>query len=305
MADRASQHGYRAGQVPVGQLTQGLALPAGCELLAEQVAQIDSKDMAEAVWLALARRLQHWLAQPEVHGVVVTHGTDTLEETAFFLHAVLQAGKPVVLTGAMKPASDAEPDGPGNLRDAIAVACMPGAQGVLVVFAGRVLAGSEVRKVHPKRIDAFEAGDAGCLARGRAGDWEILRGWPMAGADHVPGALEALQARLEQGGRLPWVAWLSSHAGATGREVRALLAAGVEGLVVAGTGNATLHREMEHALDEARAAGVQVSIGSRCPLGDADPFDRGDRKPALTPAQARIALQLSLLSSTAPAARAA
>src|SRR4051794_9743617 len=104
--------GYTAGQVGVADLLGGIEPPAGVTLVAEQVAQLDSKDMSFEVWQKLAQRCAHWLARPDVAGIVITHGTDTLEETAFFLHSVLAATKPVVLTCAMRPATALAPDGP-------------------------------------------------------------------------------------------------------------------------------------------------------------------------------------------------
>ncbi|WPB58218.1 asparaginase [Xylophilus sp. GOD-11R] len=301
MSDESALRGYRAAGLSVASLAESIVVPAGVELVTEQVAQVDSKDMEESVWLALAQRLRFWLAQDDVTGIVVTHGTDTLEETAFFLHLALDPAKPVVLVGAMRPATDASPDGPGNLRDAIAVAAHAGARGVLAVFGGRVLAGHEVRKVHPTRIDAFEAGDAGCVARLTDEGLQQDRDWPRAGAACVSRSIDALAERLGGGGRMPWVAWVVSHAGSQGREVRALLAAGVEGLVVGGTGNAMVHRELEAALEEARRQGVPVAIGSRCSLGDAESADAAEPGSALQPAKARIAMQLALL--TRPASR--
>ena len=158
--------GYTAAQVGVAQLL--LAIPAlaqmPCVLVSEQVAQIDSKDMSHAVWQALAERASHFLAQPDVQGIVITHGTDTLEETAYFLHAVLPApllaAKPVVLTCAMRPASAMVPDGPQNLLDACAVALTPGAAGVVAVCAGSVHGAVDVQKQHTYRVDAFSSGDS-------------------------------------------------------------------------------------------------------------------------------------------------
>src|SRR4051794_34617606 len=109
--------GYRAAQVGVEDLLQGVPAASGLQLHAEQVAQVDSKDMDFTVWRSLALRCEHWLAQADVAGIVVTHGTDTMEETAFFLQSVLATDKPVVLTGAMRPATSAAPDGPQNLAD--------------------------------------------------------------------------------------------------------------------------------------------------------------------------------------------
>src|SRR5690348_2476270 len=101
---------YKAGEVSVADLLAGVAVPQGVDVQAEQVAQIDSKDMDFAVWCRLAERCAHWLAQDDVAGLVVTHGTDTMEETAFLLQSVLAPRKPVVLTGAMRPATAAAPD---------------------------------------------------------------------------------------------------------------------------------------------------------------------------------------------------
>ena len=297
VGDASAPRGYRSGEVSVDALVAGAGLPDGLEVLTEQVAQADSKDMDEGLWLQLVLRVSHWAAQEDVAGVVVTHGTDTLEETAYFLAATLAPAKPVVLTGSMYPSTHATPDGPGNLRDALRVAAHDDMRGVLVMFAGRLFSGSEVRKVHPLRPDAFEAGDAGALARFENGDLVQYRHWPVCDAAYQPEALAALQALIAQRKPLPWVAWITSHAGATGAEVQALVAAGVKGLVVGGTGNASLHHRLEEALAEAKAAGVPVEIGSRCSLGDAGSVLPGSTEAALPPAKARIAMQLRLIAS--------
>lgn len=297
VGDACAPRGYRSGEVSVEALVADAGLPAGFEVLTEQVAQIDSKDMDEGLWLRLASRVAHWVAQDDVAGVVVTHGTDSLEETAYFLAATLAPSKPVVLTGAMHPSTHATPDGPGNLRDALVVAANAGMQGVLVMFAGRLFAGSEVRKVHPLRLDAFEAGDAGALAALTEAGLVQYRDWQASDAAYQANALAALEAWIDGGIPLPWVAWVTSHAGSTGAEVRALVAAGVKGIVVGGTGNASLHHRLEAALAEARAAGVSVEIGSRCSLGDAESVIPDSAEAALPPAKARIAMQLRLIAS--------
>ena len=118
------------------------------------------------------------LARPEVAAIIVTHGTDTLEETAYFLQRVLAPAKPVVLTAAMRPATSRLADGPQNLADAVAVATAPGARGVVVVVAGTVHSALDVRKVHPYRLDAFGSGDAGPIARVEEGRLRSFRPWP-------------------------------------------------------------------------------------------------------------------------------
>lgn len=282
--------GYQAAQVGVDDLLQGLPLAPGVRLLAEQVAQIDSKDLDFATWAALAQRCAHWLALDDVAGVVVTHGTDTMEETAFFLQSVLAPRKPVVLTGAMRPATALAPDGPQNLVDAVTVAAAPGASGVTVVFAGTVHGALDVAKVHSLRLDAFASGDAGPVARVEEGRLRMLRAWP-AGAP----LLEV--ARLRPPQHWPRVEIVMNHAGADGGIVRALLAHGVDGLVAAGTGNGTLHHRLEDALLQAQAQGVAVRRASRCVQGRVIPTPR-DRLPhaeGLSPVKARVALLLELM----------
>jgi L-asparaginase len=281
--------GYRAGEVGVGDLLAGLSIEAGITLHPEQVAQIDSKDMDFAVWHALAQRCAHWLAQPDVAGTVITHGTDTMEETAFFLQSVLAPVKPVVLTGAMRPASSIAPDGPQNLADAIAVASSQDARGVCVVFAGRVHGPHDVQKVHPYRLDAFSSGDAGPLAVVEEGAVRSFRAWPTGTAMDKPADLPepAHWARVEI---------VLSHAGASGAAVEALVRQGVAGLVVAATGNGTVHYALEEALRAAQQRGVQVRRASRCIEGRVLPHSPGSIPVTdLSPVKARIALMLELM----------
>lgn len=296
LAPRAGDSlGYQAAQVGVAQLLAGHSAPGGTELLVEQVAQLDSKDMDTAVWHALAHRCAAWLGRDDVQGVVVAHGTDTLEETAYFLHAVLAPAKPLVLTCAMRPANAAMPDGPQNLRDALAVAAAAGVQGVVAVCAGSVHAAADVRKVHNYRLDAFNSGDAGPLAYVEAGALRQLRGWPHA--VRAPGLLDRLPAGDEAGGAWPRVEIVVSHAGAGGAMVDALVQGGVRGLVVAATGNGSVHRVLEQALLRAQSAGVRVVRASRCDQGRVIGAE-GDALPdagALSPVKARIQLQLDLL----------
>ena len=292
--------GYTAAQVGIGQLVA--ALPAlangGCELLSEQVAQVDSKDMDFGIWRALAQRVAHWLAQEEVQGIVITHGTDTLEETAFFLQALLEPPKPVVLTCAMRPATALAPDGPQNMLDAVAVASHAGARGVVAVCAGVVHSAFDVQKVHTYRLDAFSSGDAGPLGYVEEGRLRLLRNWPSAQAGQAQAAIKIVASGA--GDRSwPRVEIVMNYAGADGRAVRALVADGVQGLVVAGTGNGTLHHALEAALLAAQAGGVRVVRATRCLDGRVLP-KAGDvlaDSQGLSPVKARVALLLALLAS--------
>jgi L-asparaginase len=308
--------GYTAAQVSVAQLlhaTPELSTLAR-SLQTEQIAQVDSKDMSFAVWQRLALRCAHWLAQDDVRGAVITHGTDTLEETAYFLHAVLPpallARKPVVLTCAMRPASSRCADGPQNLQDALALAQDPHANGVLAVCAGRIHSALQVQKVHPYRLDAFDSGEAGAqgvMEEGRV-RWLNTAVHQMGDADAAAvrtGAGGTLLERLAGAEGLPRVEIITSHAGASACMVDALLAYEaatqdrLRGLVVAATGNGSLHQELERALLRAQASGVAVVRATRCAYGRVLPRP-GDPIPdscGLSPVKARIALQLQLLGT--------
>ena len=276
-SDAAKPQNYTAGQVAVADLLQGVAHD-GVELLSEQVAQIDSKDMSFAVWQSLLARVSQWLAQDDVQGVVITHGTDTLEETAYFLQTVLQSTKPVAMTCAMLPANAPDSDGPGNLKDALAWVQEPAASGVSVVCAGQVHAGNAVQKSHSHQRNPFTS---------------------QAGVTHpaalrVPSVAQVLACQ-----HWPRVELVFNHAGADGRLVRALMAHDApQGWVVAGTGNGTLHHDLEAALLDAQKQGAQVLRASRCAQGgvqsrEADVLPHAG---GLTAVQARVALLMHLLA---------
>ena len=291
--------GYTAAQVGVAQLLD--AIPAlgaslgGHALLTEQVAQIDSKDMSFAVWQRLAGRAAHWLAQPEVQGIVVTHGTDTLEETAYFLQAVLNPAKPIVLTCAMRPATAVAPDGPQNVLDAVAVTMHPGARGVVAVCAGAIHGALDVQKVHPYQVNAFSSGDAGALGYVEEGALRLLRNWP----ETKTGAPRLAVEDIVNASRWPRVEIVMNYAGANGAIVQGLVAQGVQGLVVAATGNGTLHNDLEAALLVAQRAGVKVVRASRCPNGRVlgQPGDAIADSQGLSAVKARVALMLALMSA--------
>lgn len=287
---------YKAAQLSVGDLLQSVPGLEGVQLAHEQVAQVDSKDMDFGIWRRLAERASFHLARSEVAGLVVTHGSDTLEETAYFLQRVLASAKPVVLTASMRPASSAQADGPHNLRDAVRVAGSREASGVVAVLRGAVHGALDVRKVHTSALDAFSSGAAGPIASiDEAGVLTALRPWPHA---------KAPAATLQwpgDAGPWPWVEIITSHVGADGRLVDAALALGVNGLVVAGTGHGTVHLGLRDALDRAQRAGVRVIRCSRVPFGavepvEADPIATGGE---LSPVKARIELMLQLMGASA------
>jgi len=278
--DAAKPQNYTAGQVGVADLLQGVAAD-GFDLLTEQVAQIDSKDMSFTVWQSLLARVVHWLEQDDVQGVVITHGTDTLEETAYFLQTVLQPTKPVAMTCAMLPANAPDSDGPGNLKDALAWVQQSNASGVSVVCAGQVHAGNAVQKSHSHQRNPFTSQTA----------------VTQPAALRVPSVAQVLACT-----DWPRVEFVQNHAGADGRLVRALMAHDAsQGWVVAGTGNGTLHHDLEAALLDAQKQGAQVLRASRCAQGgvqsrEADVLPHAG---GLTAVQARVALLLHLVAQQA------
>ena len=284
--------GYTAAQMGIDELLAAIPVLKGLPLLAEQVAQVDSKDMTLDIWRQLALRCDHWLAQDDVAGLVITHGTDTLEETAYFLQAVLAPAKPVVLTCAMRPATALAPDGPQNIVDAVTVAMAEGAQGVTAVCAGVIHGAQDVAKLNTYRLDAFSSGDAGPIGYVEEGQLRLLRPWPPGSPARPPALRKFVDASA-----WPRVEIVMSHAGAGAGVVDALVAQGVDGLVVAATGNGTVHSELQAALLAARAAGVRVVRATRCAQGRVLPRadDVVPDAGGLSPVKARIALMLDLL----------
>lgn len=292
---------YIAGTVAVHELLGGIETPEGIELEAEQISQLDSKDMSFAVWHHLAKRSSELLEDPGVKGVVITHGTDTIEETAFFLQSVLElSGKPVVLTCAMRPASARTSDGPQNLSDSIAVANSP-LQGVFVVCAGEIHGATAVRKAHPYRLNAFDSGDVGPLGVVEEAQIRLFGPVPLQ-AQSMPSLLSVLTVDTKA---WPKVEIVTSHAAASTRLVDLLIdersrnpSHGVDGIVVAATGNGSIHEDLEAATLRAEAAGIAVRRASRCLDGCIVPTPTAKIESAgnLSPVKARIALLLELLS---------
>ncbi|MBL5978235.1 asparaginase [Comamonas sp. NyZ500] len=292
--------GYRAAQLGVAQLLQAvpdLERVAAASLQAEQLAQLDSKDMDHATWHALALRCAELLARDDVSGIVITHGTDTLEETAWFLQCVLRPTKPVVLTCAMRPATAISADGPGNLRDAVACAAdtQAAGRGVLAVVAGRVFSARQVRKVHPYRVDAFDGSGAGPLGWVEEGR---LR-WATGGLPVVAASSTAIA--LPPADHWPLVELLHSHAGCNSAVALAVVQAwhaeGVRAVVVVGTGNGTVHQALGPALDWAQAQDMALRITTRCEEGQVVQAEgaQDGRVSSLPAVKARISLMLELM----------
>ena len=290
-ASAADNVGYSAAQLGVASLVAAVPALVGQAIEAEQVAQLDSKDMDFATWQRLAQRVAHHLARAEVAGIVITHGTDTLEETAWFLQRVLAPAKPVVLTAAMRPATSLQTDGPQNMLDAVAVARHPAARGVVAVLAGAVHAAAHVRKARNYRVDAFGSGDAGPVAWVEEGALRVVGAWPTG--DGLGLAVVAAPVAT-----WPRVEIVMNHAGADGAIVQALVGLGTRGIVAAGTGNGTLHHDLEAALRTAQDRGVRVLRATRCAEGAVvgEPAGALPSARALSPVKARVELLLQLLT---------
>ena len=313
-----STAGYQAGALPIGQILDsvpGLSglVPEG-RLATEQVFSIPSEQMSGAHWLQLAGRLRAWLSGDEApDAIVITHGTDTLEETAFFLSLVLPATRPVLLTGAMRPASALSADGPANLYDACRFALaarQAGIGGVFVSFGGRVLRADAVYKQHANRTDAFAQrfgqpvawleADRPCWqtaqsASGLQGQFATL------GLEETTASAKGAAASMTQ----PPVGIVPQHVDADPAMVAWLRSRGCQGLVLAGTGVGTMPVPMRAALSQARQEGCLVVRASRVPEGyvgrntEARPEDGDDALDFIAAGwldarKARILLQLCL-----------
>ena len=258
-AQTGGERGYKAAAFSVEALVAAVPqLAALARIEVEQVAAIGSQDMNETVWLKLAARTEAALAEPEIAGVVITHGTDTMEETAFFLNLVVRAQKPVVLVGAMRPATAISADGPMNLYNAVAVAVQPAARGrgVLVVANDEIHFAREIAKTNTTQVGTFASGHRG------------LAGLVNAGRLHLyapPVRRHTAQSEFSLAGRMgfPRVDIVYSHAGMGRGLIDAAVLGGVSGLVIAGVGDGNLGAVALAAATNAAKAGVAIVRSSR------------------------------------------
>ena len=254
--------GYTAGQLGADALIAAVPqLERLARLSAEQRFNIDSKDMTPQHWLALARRVQALADDPAVDGVVITHGTDTLEETAYFLHITVATTKPVVMTAAMRPATALSADGPLNLYQAVELACRPaaGRAGVLAMLGDRILPAASLIKRHPAAVDAFTREGALTTLASDAALQALAP--PRYSRIALPAELQTLppvELLTVAAGSSPALASAVARALA-----RASLVAGAAGLVLALPGNASLPESWLPALDELPNS-VPLVLASRC-----------------------------------------
>ncbi len=257
--------------------------------------RLPSHALTDRDWLDLTELLHEVFAQDRADGAVVTHGTNTLEETAYFLNLVLKTDRPVVLVGSMRPASALSADGYLNLLNAVRVAAEPHSRGcgVLAVMNDRIYGARDLTKTATYRVEAFQGRDLGPLgfadADGRVRYYHRTVKPHTTGTEFDVSGLEAL----------PRVDVVVSHAGADGAMIDASVAAGAKGIVCAATGAGRPTPAQDEALERARRKGVMICIGSRVGSG------RVARSPSLRargvvaadnlqPWKARVLLALAL-----------
>ena len=289
--------GYKAATVPVQALIDAVPeLKKVATVRGEQVFQIASQNMTNDNWLKLAKRVNDLLQQPDVDGIVVTHGTDTLEETAYFLNLVTKSDKPVVIVGAMRPSTALSADGPINLYNAVLIAGSKEAvgKGVLVCLNDQINAARDVTKTNTSTADTFKSPELGVLG--------YIQGDRVA-FYRSPARKHTLDSEFDISTvqKLPNVEIAYGFENVSRTTVDALAAAGVDGIVYAGVGDGNPSELTEQALADARAKGILIVRSARVGNGivarnnevndDKRDFVVSDN---LNPQKARILLTVAL-----------
>ena len=233
----------------------------------QNVVNVGSTNMTPALWLEVSRRANAALLRPEVAGVLVTHGTDTMEETAYFLDLTVTSSKPVIMVGAMRAASEWDADGPRNILNAARVAVSPEARGKgsFVVLNGEIHAAREVTKTHSLAVETFGTPEFGALG--------IV---DSDGVRFYRAPLRRQTIEMTPDVVLPTVDIIPNYAGSDGRLIRGLLKEGpVHGLVIEAAGAGNIATALFEAVLEAREQGIAVVITSRTHSGRVLPLYAG------------------------------
>lgn len=299
----AADYGYKSGAYDVDTLLAAVPnLDQLAVITGEQVANIGSQDMNDEIWLKLARRADAVLASPDVDAVLITHGTDTLEETSYFLSLVTKSDKPVVMVGSMRPATAISADGPGNLYNGVAVATAPGAagRGTLVVLNDTIHHARNVVKTDTTSVQTFQSinrGPAGVVHTGKIEWFE-----PM---DRKLG--KATGFSVDGLDRLPRVDILYAHANMSADLIEAAVRNGAQGLVIAGVGDGNMTTPALDALSKVAKSGIVVVRSTRLPSGivlrnnEINDDEKGFvASGELNPAKSRVLLQLALTRTRDP-----
>jgi L-asparaginase len=270
------------------------------DVTGEQVASIGSQDMNDEVWIKLATRVNELLASPDVQGVAITHGTDTLEETSYFLNLVVKSDKPVVMTGSMRPSTAMSADGPLNIYNAVAIAADPNARGrgVLVAIDDDIHSAHDVIKGHTTDVATFRSGEAGLVGAVLFGSVVWYR---------TPSQVHTKNSELAiaPGKPLPRVDIIYAHANMSPDLIDAAVQKGAKGVVIAGVGDGNMTAPAIDAVKRAVAKGVVVVRSSRVNGGiirrniEVNDDQLGTvASMELNPTKARALLQLALLKSS-------
>jgi L-asparaginase len=291
---------YTSGQVGVEQLLA--AVPQAKQLAnlrGEQISNIGSQDMNDEVWLKLAQRVNELAAMSDVSGIVITHGTDTIEETAYFLNLVVKSRKPVVLTAAMRPSTALSADGPLNFFNAVAVAANKDAagRGVLVVVNDWIHGAASLTKTSTTAVQTFLSPQSGLIGYVNYGVSEFYRG---------PVGKNTMQSEFSINGvkALPRVDIIVAYENMDGALIDAAVAAGAKGIVIAGVGNGNMTQAAVNTLAKHAKAGIACVRASRVAVGRVGRnVELEDDKLGfvasldLNPQKARVLLRLALLKS--------
>ncbi|WLR20516.1 type II asparaginase [Campylobacter jejuni] len=255
--------GYTAGAIDIDVLIKAVPqIRDLADISWEQIANIDSSNMCDEIWLRLAKKIAKLFAEG-IDGVVITHGTDTMEETAYFLNLTIKSDKPVVLVGAMRPSTAISADGPKNLYNAVALVANKEAKnkGVMVAINDKILSARGVVKTHSLNVDAFSSPDFGDLGYIVDGKVFFYNNVTKAHTKNAPFDVSKLTS-------LPKVDILYSYSNdGSGVAAKALFEHGTKGIVVAGSGAGSIHKNQKDVLKELLKKGLKVVVSSRIQSG--------------------------------------
>ena len=293
----ATNTNYTAGQVAIGTLLDAVPeVNKIANVTGEQIVKIGSQDMNDAVWLTLAKRINELLKRGDVDGIVITHGTDTMEETAFFLNLTVKSDKPVVLVGAMRPSTAMSADGPLNLYNAVVTAAAKESKGKGVVIAmnGLILGAQGATKMNTVDVQTFQSPNSGALGY-------VLNGKVSYNMESLKRHTTKSEFDVTNLDKLPKVGIVYSYSNVDADVMTPFLNGGYQGIVHAGVGNGNIHQNLFPMLEKARKQGILVVRSSRVPTGpttlDAEVDDNKYQFVAsqeLNPQKARVLLMLAL-----------
>ncbi|WP_255221911.1 asparaginase [Paraburkholderia terrae] len=260
-ADARSAIGYNSGERTGQQLLKDVpGIGKFATITAEQVSNVGSQDMNDGIWFQLAKRINEIFDRGEADGVVITHGTDTMEETAFFLKNVLHSRKPVVLVGSMRPGGVVGADGPNNLLEAVEVAASPQSQGrgVMVVMNDTIHDPRWITKTNTTSVQTFLSPNAGPI--GFVDPASIRFVTPLTDSRQSPYTLPAA-------GPLPRVEIVYAHSNMDASQIDHAVADNAKGIVIAGVGDGDVSKAALAAMERAAKMGIVVVRASRVGTG--------------------------------------